>query len=439
MWVIPGMRECSRIPMSGKLADMNTRISTLSSVQEDAAQDHPRAVVLMLNIGHALDHLFLLIFATAIGTIAFEFGFARWEDLMPFGVGAFFMFGLGSVPAGRLGDLWGRRQMMLVFFFGLAAAAFLTAMAQGPWQLAAGLTLIGAFAAIYHPVGIPLLVQRTTRPGAVIGINGLAGNLGVAGAALLTGFLVQWWGWRVAFVVPGLASLICGVIFARVCGEQGPAPGRSRKPPQVVLPKNQLARAMLVMTAAAITGSLLFNFTTNGNTQFLTQRLDGLVQDPAFIGVLLACIYALASLTQVVVGHLIDRFPLKRLYLFMVLAQVPWLLLAAVSDGWWVFIALLGAMVCIFGSIPFTDAMIVKYVDDRVRSRVAGMRLAVSFSVSSLAVWMLGPLVKTSGFDSLFFIMAVISLCTASLVLLLPPEAAVQQQGGEEGGGSAAG
>lgn len=412
---------------------MNTRISSMSEVQEEAAQDHPRQVVLMLNIGHALDHLFLLIFATAIGTIAMEFGFERWEDLMPYGVGAFFLFGLGSVPAGRLGDLWGRRQMMLVFFFGLAAAAMLTALAQGPWQLAAGLTLIGAFASIYHPVGIPLLVQRARRPGAVIGVNGLAGNLGVAGAALLTGLLVQWWGWRAAFVVPGLASLVCGIVFARVCGPQGPAPGRTRKPPQVVLPKHQLARALLVMTAAAITGSLLFNFTTNGNTQFLAERLDGLVQDPALIGLLLAVVYGLASLTQVVVGHLIDRVPLKRLYLCMVLAQVPWLILAAVSDGWWVFAALLGAMICIFGSIPFTDAMIVKYVDDRVRSRVAGMRLAVSFGVSSLAVWMLGPIVKASSFASLFLAMAGISICTAALVLLLPPDSAGQNSGKQEG------
>jgi len=44
---------------------------------------HTRAVALLLNLAHALDHMFLLIFATAVGTIAAEFGFARWEDLMP--------------------------------------------------------------------------------------------------------------------------------------------------------------------------------------------------------------------------------------------------------------------------------------------------------------------------------------------------------------------
>src|SRR5690625_6827460 len=142
--------------------------------------EHPRVVSLMLNIGHALDHLFLLIFATAVGAIAVDFGVARWEELMPYSVGAFLMFGLGSVPAGRLGDLWGRRPMMLVFFFGLGAAALVTALAQTPWQIAIGLTLIGVFASIYHPVGIPMLVERTRRPGTVIGINGLAGHVGVA-------------------------------------------------------------------------------------------------------------------------------------------------------------------------------------------------------------------------------------------------------------------
>ena len=74
-----------------------------------SAHDHPRLVKAMLNLAHAVDHLFLLIFAAAVATIAVDFGFSKWEDLMPYGAGAFLLFGLGSVPSGRLGDLWGRR------------------------------------------------------------------------------------------------------------------------------------------------------------------------------------------------------------------------------------------------------------------------------------------------------------------------------------------
>jgi hypothetical protein len=76
----------------------------LNASGADVVADHPRVVRVLLNIAHALDHLFLLIFAAAVSTIALDMGQAQWQDLMPYGAGAFFMFGLGSLPAGRLGD-----------------------------------------------------------------------------------------------------------------------------------------------------------------------------------------------------------------------------------------------------------------------------------------------------------------------------------------------
>ena len=382
----------------------------------------PRKITLMLNLAHALDHLFLLIFATAVAAIAADFGFARWEDLMPYSVGAFLMFGLGSLPAGKLGDSWGRRPMMLVFFHGLGVAALLAALTQTAWQMAAALTLLGCFAAIYHPVGIPMLVQGAKRPGATIGVNGLAGNLGIAAAALLTGLLVQAFGWRMAFAVPGLACIALGVVFARLVPVETEPPSKRARVGAAPLDKGQLARVLVVMTVASATAGLLFNLTTNGNAQFMAERLSGVVQDPARLGLLLAAVYAVASLSQVVVGRLLDRVPLKRLQLGIVLMQAPLLAAAALAQGWWLYAALLGVMILIFGAIPFTDAVIVRYVDDSMRSRVAGLRLTLSLGFSSLAVWALGPVVKASGFGTLFMAMAGISLLTAATLLAMPSE-----------------
>ena len=242
----------------------------------------PRAVSLLLNIAHGIDHMFLLIFATAVAIIAVEFGYSNWTDLMPYSVGAFALFGLGALPAGRLGDLWGRRIMMIVFFVGMGAAALLVALTQNAWQLAAALTLLGAFAAIYHPVGIPMLVQNVSNPGAVIGINGLAGNLGIAVAALVTGFLVKWIGWRAAFAIPGILAIVCGIVFATVCPKETEAPSRRKGgKAKVVLTPAMLVRAFTVMTAAAAASSLIFNFTTNGNSQLLSEGFRGVIEDPA--------------------------------------------------------------------------------------------------------------------------------------------------------------
>ena len=395
---------------------------TMTAVADAAPPAHSQGTTLLLNIAHAIDHMFLLIFATAVSVIAADFGFASWEQLMPYGAAAFLMFGLGSIPAGRLGDLWGRRPMMLVFFFGMGISSVLAAATQNAWQLAVALTLLGTFASIYHPVGIPMLLQATRTPGWTIGVNGLSGNLGIALAALSTGLAVKYIGWRAAFAIPGLLALGCGVAFARITPVETHAPAR-RATRSRQFPKAVVARVFLVMTTASATGGLLFNFTTNGNPELLKDRLDGIVSDPAALGLLMAAVYAIASLAQIVVGWLLDRYPLKRIYIAILALQPPLFLLAAHAEGWYLYVLQLLFMIVVFGAIPFTDVLIARYVDDRMRSRVAGVRLAISLGVSSVAVALLGPVVKAAGFPVLLTALAVIAACTLVTVAFLPDDA----------------
>lgn len=376
---------------------------------------------LLLNIGHALDHLFLLIFAAAVSEIARDFGMLRWEDMMPYTAGAFLMFGLASIPAGRLGDLWGRRPMMIVFFLGMGVSSICVALTDSPLQMAVALTILGVFSAIYHPVGIPLLVQKAHRPGLTIGVNGLAGNLGIAMAALMTGFLVSWQGWRMAFIVPGVVSILCGVLFAWSAPPE-PAASSKKKSASLQLPKNLAIRTFIVMVGTATTTSLLFNITTNGNTQLLAEKLDGLVADPSQLGLLLAAIYALASLAQLVVGRLLDRFPVKPLFFGVLLLQVMMFGVATQTSGWVWYVSAIGYMVMVFGSIPFGDTMVLRYIDDNMRSRVSGTRIAISFGISSLAIYLLGPVVKHAGFTQLMLGLTVVAAFGAMMVLFLPGE-----------------
>ena len=382
----------------------------------------PIVTSLLLNLGHALDHLFLLIFATAVSAIAQDFGVAGWEDMMPYTVGAFMMFGFASIPAGRMGDLWGRRQMMLVFFFGMGLSSIGVSLTQTPLQMGIALTVLGIFSAIYHPVGIPMLVQKAVRPGFTIGINGLAGNLGIALAALSTGFLVAWQGWRVAFIVPGLVSIACGFVFAWAAPHESDAPAK-KKSNSVQLPKHVAWRTFLVMVATATTTSVLFNITTNGNAQLLAERLDGLVNDPARLGMLLAAVYAVASLAQLVVGRLLDRFPMKPLFFGVLLLQIVAFGIASQTSGWAWYVAAIAYMVMVFGAIPFSDTMVVRYIDDAMRSRVSGTRIAISFGFSSIAVYLLGPVVKVAGFTQLMVALTGVAALGAIIVLFLPNEA----------------
>jgi MFS family permease len=374
----------------------------------------------LLYLAHAIDHLALLIFATAVTAIAAEFGVGRWEDMMPYTTGAFLLFGLCSIPAGRYGDLWGRRAMMLVFFFGMGGSLLLVAFTQNVWQMAVALSIMGAFSAIYHPVGIPMLLQHTKTPGQTIGVNGLAGNLGIAFAALLTGFLVKHAGWRAAFIVPGALCLALGFLFLAKVPREELAPSKKKKSAAFALDRQTAIRVFSVLMCTTILGSLLFNFTTNGNGEILRERMASFASDPARLGLALAAIYAIASLAQLVVGWLIDRYPIKRIFIPVVAMQVVFFALAISAQGTWFFVAAVGYMVFVFGAIPFTDAIIARFVDDSMRSRVAGLRIGVSFGISSIAVWALGPLVKASGFAFLITTMAAISLLALCAVAFLP-------------------
>ncbi|MHB8666975.1 MAG: MFS transporter [Burkholderiales bacterium] len=391
-----------------------------------------RITSLLLNLAHAIDHLMLLVFATAVSAIARDFGVGRWEDLMPYTTGAFLMFGVGSFPSGRLGDLWGRRAMMLIFFFGTGASAVLIALTHNVWQLALALGLMGAFASIYHPVGIPMLLRHTRRPGITIGFNGMAGNLGIAAAAISTGLLVQYANWRMAFVVPGLVSIACGLLFMKIAPKEQEAPAMQTVR-QIALAPATRNKVFLVMTMLAITTSILFNFTTNANGELLKARLPILLQQPALLGMLLALVYALASVSQLAVGRLIDRFPIRNVMLGIIGCQGPVFLLAAFSQGWALYLAMVLFMALVFGSIPFTDAIIARFVDDSIRSRVSGVRLAVSFGVSSMAVAALGPAVKAAGFAYTLLVLGAVAGCSLLITWQLPDEQSIHNASAAHG------
>ena len=92
--------------------------------------------------------------------------------------------------------------MMVIFFFGIGAGAIVTGLADGPDMIFAGLTMIGLFAAIYHPVGIAWIVASARKRGMSLGINGVFGNAGNSLAPVFVGVMIDYFSWRAAFLIP---------------------------------------------------------------------------------------------------------------------------------------------------------------------------------------------------------------------------------------------
>jgi len=381
-----------------------------------------RGMTLLLNLGHALDHLLMLIFPTVVLAMSAELG-RGYAELLPLSLGGFIAFGACSIPAGWLADRWSRTGMMTVFFFGIGAASILTGLASGPAQIALGLTLIGVFAAIYHPVGIAMLVANRDSVGRVLGVNGVFGNVGVAFSALLAGALAATVGWRSAFIVPGAIALAVGVAFVIVArGAPGAAPAR-RAAAAARLSRADLARVFGVLTVATACGGVIFNATTISMPKVFDERLTALTSSTLGIGILVCGVYLIAAMAQLCVGWWLDRRSLKSVFVPVVALQVPLLVLAGTMENYLMLATAVAMMFFVFGQIPINDAMIARYTAEEWRARAYAVRYVLSFSASALAVPLVAWIYRSSGdFRLLFYVLGALAFVAFTAALVFPAE-----------------
>jgi MFS family permease len=386
-----------------------------------------RLAFLFLNLGHFFDHLFILIYAT-VAALALQSEFGRsYAELIIYATPMFVAFGAFALPAGWLADRWSRHGMMIVFFSGLGVTAILTSLAETPLQIGIGLFFIGVFASIYHPVGITMVVETNReRTGMALGINGVWGNMGVAFAAISTGALIDGAGWRAAFYVPGVAALATALAYAFFCARNGakvrtkPTVSAKPEPAKLALDRRTLVRVFAIIALTTTLGSLIFQAITVSLPKVLEERLVDVAQSATQIGAWAFVILAAASLAQILIGHLVDRYSIKWVFVAVALLQVPACIAFIGITGVPVLAMSLVFMLLVFGQIPINDALLSRITTSQYRSRIYGVKFVLSFAVSAGAVPLVALLHQTTGFDGLFTLMAVTAAVITIAVIALP-------------------
>lgn len=364
----------------------------------------------------------MLIFPTVVLAMAPEFG-RSYSEMLPLSLGGFIMFGACSLPAGWLADRWSRRGMMVIFFIGIGAASMLTGLAGSTLQIGLGLTLIGVFGAIYHPVGIAMLVSGRDKVGRVLGVNGVFGNFGVALAALLAGALAYWINWRAAFLIPGALSVATGIAFAVLVPEPSATARQSNRAGGLAMSRNMLMRVFAILAIATMCSGVIFNATTVAMPKVFDERLTALTQTTLGIGVLVSLVYAFAAMAQLIVGYLIDRHSLRSVFVPVVALQVPLLFIAGSVQDYAMLLVALAMMFFIFGQIPINDAMVTAYTDEKWRSRAFAVRYVVSFGASACSVPLIAYVYRITGeFKYLFFVLAAIACVMLLAAVCMPPQ-----------------
>jgi MFS family permease len=278
----------------------------------------------------------------------------------------------------------------------------------------------GIFAAIYHPVGIAMLVASPKNLGMALGWNGLWGNLGLAFAAIVSGALMDLWGWRAAFFLPGLLSMAAGVGFLLLVPDPGPVRKKS-KTIGLHVDARTMTQIFVILVIATACGGVIFNAATVAMPKVFDERLRTLTDTNVGIGALVAFVYSVAAFAQVLMGTLMSRYDMKPLMIGVGLVQIPLLAAATTLDGWPMLIVALLMMMAIFGQIPLNDGIVGRYVADEYRARVLSVRYVVSFGVASVAVPMIALLHRTEGgFRNVFAVLALLACAVFGAALFFP-------------------
>ncbi|MDP6707962.1 MAG: MFS transporter [Alphaproteobacteria bacterium] len=374
-------------------------------------------------IAHVFSHMFVLFYATVVLVLEHQWQLP-YAELMALSIPGAVMFGAGALPAGWLGDKWSAAGMMAVFFLGTGFGSIWTGLADGPVGVAVGLALLGTFASIYHPVGIPWLLKHAVNRGRALGFNGVLGSFGTALAALVAGGLAELAGWRAAFIVPGVISIIVGLGLILTLRLGWIVERADDAAPQPTSSAGDIKRVFAVLAVTVVVAGLVYQAMSYALPKIFEERLADMVGSSLIgIGGLVSICFLVSGLTQLIGGELADRYSLKLVY-----AASQGLLAPACIFGFYAFgpvlvgAAILMASFNVIGQ-PAENALLARHTPPHWRGQVFGVKFVLTLGVSTIGVALI-PVIHgmTGNLDGLFVVLGTAALIAFACTLFLPAE-----------------
>ena len=364
-------------------------------------------------------HMFAAFYFVIVLSIEQEWLFTYDELISLWTLGAL-LIGLGALPAGWLSDRWSRSSMMVIMFIGMGLSSILCGLSNEQFSLFIGLSLLGLSCSIYHPVGIAWVVNSSEKKGRALGINGIFGGVGIGSGAFIAGLLIKYFDWKFAFIIPGIISLIIGIIlFFFISNNLISFQNSKTKDLEENNSSHNLIIIACIMLFSMFGLGLTFQIMQTSLPKVFDIRIANL--STFAIGSIIGIIYGISGLMTLVGGFLADKFSLKKIYVIGIAAQVPCFYFIANFSGIpLIFVCLMAAM---FNSsiLPTENILLAKFTPERHHGLIYGFKFIVAFGSAPIAVFLISKIYEqTQEFTNLFYISFILMIFVTLFVLFLP-------------------
>jgi predicted MFS family arabinose efflux permease len=241
---------------------------------------------------------------------------------------------------------------------------------------------------------------------------------------LVAGVLIDLYGWRAAFIIPGVASLITGMALL-ICLRlglvgQGEAVAVKEAPPG----RGDMLRAFTVLLLTMLVMGIVFQATQAAMPKVFDLRLRDIAGDGAFgIGVIVALVYTAGGIMQLAGGHMADKYPLKPIYIGAFLFQIPVMSAFALFGGLPLIGVAMLAVLLTTAALPAENMLLARYTPAKHHGLAYGIKFVLAFGTAPLALMLVSAIQERTGeFSWLFMILATLAGLATVAAVMLPGE-----------------
>jgi MFS family permease len=355
----------------------------------------------------------------------------EWLVVVILNTPAYFIFGLGALPAGVLCDKYGpTKTISFGFFLSVVSGLGLFFL----WPL--GLVTITIFfilysfgAGLYHPAGTAW-VSRTfvENRGKALGRHGIGGSIGQASSPIISALILSTIYWPIIFIFLACAAAIVAVVCLRVRFEEAELEDFVSEKPTI---GSGLFSAMTVTTLGLLTVVLVargmyYRGTVTALPIYLTSELTALLVIAGLLGTM---VYLAGAVGQEVGGHMTDKMGwVKTLIIMSCLSSFSLVLLSLPYTANLFNDAVLLSGILLFGFAYFsaqaaTNTMVASLSTPDGRGTIFGISFFARLGIGALGIPLVGLCRLFFGTWTIgFLILAILILLSAAIIPFITPK-----------------